>query len=485
MSELCKLSIMDMHNGLMKKKFSASELAIEHIKAIKNDNINAFVADMQEVAQKQAKIADESIADGKNINPLLGIPIGIKDLFCIKNIRTQSCSKILQDFIPPYTATVCEKLSKCGTIFIGKTNMDEMAMGSTNQNSTYGPAMSPWIRNDGKRVVPGGSSGGSAAAVAGFMCPGALGSDTGGSVRQPAAFCGTVGIKPTYGRCSRWGMIAFASSLDQAGVITRCVKDAAILLAGISGHDVRDSTSSQVPVPDFLNCISGDVKGKTIGIPKQLKNFDISDEIASNIDKVCKILSDSGALIKEVDIQNIEYGLPAYYIISTAEASSNLSRYDGVRYGLHSNNKKNIDEMYKEVRTEGFCDEVKTRILIGNYVLSHGYKDAYYSKAQLVRQVIRRDFENVFKNVDAVLTPTTLGPAFVPGEVRSGLDTYLTDIFTASVNLAGLPAISVPSGLSNTKLPLGIQIIGKHFDEPLIMNFAAAIEAAVGAITPQ
>ncbi|NDB70337.1 MAG: Asp-tRNA(Asn)/Glu-tRNA(Gln) amidotransferase subunit GatA, partial [Methylocystaceae bacterium] len=412
-----------------------------------------------------------------------GVPVGVKDLFCTKGVRSTSCSHILDGFTPTYESTVTTKLFDSGAIMLGKTNMDEFAMGSTNTTSQYGSVKNPWKRKgDSTELVPGGSSGGSAAAVAAGLCLGALGSDTGGSVRQPAAFCGIVGMKPTYGMCSRWGMIAFASSLDQAGVFTRSVKDAAIMLEAISGHDAKDSTSAPVEVPQFSKIFADlNVKGLKIGIPKEYRQDGMPQEIDTLWKQGAEWLKDAGAKIVDITLPHTKYALPTYYIIAPAEASANLARYDGVRYGLRVEEKGgSLDDMYELTRAAGFGAEVKRRIMIGTYVLSAGYYDAYYKKAQRVRTLVSRDFANAFEKVDVILTPTTPTPAFAIGEKMDPVTMYLNDVFTVPASLAGLPGISVPAGFSAQGTPLGLQIIGKAFDEETVFKTAAVIEKAAG-----
>ena len=426
--------------------------------------------------------------------PLEGIPLGIKDLFCTEGVRTTACSRILGEFTPPYESTVTSRLWRDGAVMLGKLNNDEFAMGSSNETSRFGPVVSPWRRQGsnvhaaeggaiaGTHLVPGGSSGGSAAAVAARLCLGATATDTGGSIRQPAAFTGTVGIKPTYGRCSRWGIVAFASSLDQAGPIARTVRDCAILLRSMSGHDPKDTTSADVAVPDFEAAVTRGVKGMTIGIPKEYRLDGMSPEIAALWDRGAEWLRDAGARIVEVSLPHTKYALPAYYIVAPAEASSNLARYDGVRYG-HRVPGRDIVGMYEGTRSEGFGREVKRRIMIGTYVLSAGYYDAYYVKAQKIRTLIKRDFEDAYAaGVDAILTPATPSAAFGIGEKGASdpVEMYLNDVFTVTVNMAGLPGISVPAGLDAQGLPLGLQLIGRAFDEETLFAAGEVIEQAAG-----
>lgn len=476
MANLTELTIADAIDGLNAKKFSSVELTQAHLHAMgEKKDLNAYIVDTPELALAQAEAADKKRAAGE-ATILQGLPIAVKDLFCTKDIHSQSCSKILKDFKPKYESHVTQNLYDNGGICLGKTNMDEFAMGSANITSAYGPVKNPWD----KSLVPGGSSGGSAAAVAADIALGSLGSDTGGSIRQPASFCGIVGTKPTYGRCSRWGMIAFASSLDQAGVFGKTVRDNAILLQAISGYDAKDSTSLNMPVPDFAAAITGNIKGKKIGIPKEYRVDGTNSEITELWDKGAKMLEEAGAEIVEISLPHTKYALPTYYIIAPAEASSNLARYDGVRYGLRVDG-KNLDEMYENTRAEGFGDEVKRRILIGTYVLSAGYYDAYYKKAQRVRTLIARDFAAAFEKVDAILTPTTPTEAFKIGEKQEDpLTMYLNDLFTVAASLAGLPGISLPAGLSKNGLPLGLQLIAAPLQEEKMFNIAASLEEAAG-----
>ncbi len=472
MSELTELTIEKAREGLAAKKFSAVELTQAHLDAIaKNRDLNAFIVETPEIALAQAAAADKN----GNKGLLGGIPIAVKDLFCTKNVHSQSCSKILKNFKPGYESTVTANMFSQGAIMLGKTNMDEMAMGSGNLNSCYGPVLNPWD----KTRVPGGSSGGSAAAVSANLAIAALGSDTGGSIRQPAAFVGITGMKPTYGRCSRWGMIAFASSLDQAGPMAKTVKDTAILLQAIAGYDKKDSTSTNLALPDFIKAASDtNIKGKKIGIPKEYRVEGTPQEIADLWDKGAKLLKDAGAEIVDISLPHSKYALPTYYIIAPAEASSNLARYDGVRYGLRVDG-NTLDEMYENTRAEGFGPEVKRRIMIGTYVLSAGYFDAYYKKAQRVRYLIAQDFIEAFKKCDAILTPTTPSEAFKINEkVTDPITMYLNDLFTVAASLAGLPAISLPIGLSKNGLPLGLQLITGTLQEEKLFNIAAALESS-------
>ena len=478
MNELRKLSIKQMHDGLRRKSFSATELIKAHIDAVENEELNAFITKTPEVAIKAAEAADECFSkqNSSEISPLMGIPVGVKDLFCTKGIKTTACSKMLENFIPTYESTVSYLLLKSGAAMLGKLNMDEFAMGSANTNSYFGPVKNVWTRkSDGEQVVPGGSSGGSAASVAGFLCAGALGSDTGGSVRQPAAYCGVVGAKPTYGRCSRFGMIAFASSLDQAGVITRSVYDSAIMLEAICGYDKKDSTSSERPVPKFSNFIDKDIKGKRIGVPKEYRMDGISEEIIHHWEKVAACLRESGAEIVDITLPHTKYAIPVYYLICSAETSSNLARYDGVRYGFRVD-ADTLEEMYSFTRAEGFGKEVKRRILIGAYALSSGHYNEYYEKAQCIRALIRNDFVKAFEKIDYILVPSAPTEAFGLSEKPDPLTMCINDVFTVPASLAGLPAVSVPVGLSNEGLPLALQIIGNYYDEAGMLNIANVIE---------
>ncbi len=482
MTELTDLTIAAARDGLREKKFSARELTDAHIDAIDAANaaLNAFNLPTPDKARAMADASDVRLANGSTA-ALEGIPLGIKDLFCTEGVRTTACSHILDGFEPGYDSTVTTQLWSAGAIMLGKLNCDEFAMGSSNETSFYGDCVNPWRRTgDETPLVPGGSSGGSASSVAAHLCLGATATDTGGSIRQPAAFTGTVGIKPTYGRCSRWGIVAFASSLDQAGPITRTVRDSAIMLGAMAGHDPKDGTSVNVPVPDYEATLGQDVKGLKIGIPKEYRMEGMPAEIEERWQQGIKWYEDAGAEIHEVSLPHTKYALPAYYIVAPAEASSNLARYDGVRYGLRVPG-DDIVSMYENTRAQGFGGEVKRRVLIGTYVLSAGYYDAYYLKAQRVRTLIKQDFDKAFEKVDVLLTPTTPGPAFGIGE-KSGdpIAMYLNDIFTVTVNMAGLPGISVPAGMSSEGTPLGLQLIAKPFDEPTLFRAAEVIENAAG-----
>ncbi len=487
MSDLTNLTLAQARDGLRKKEFSAKELTEAHLKAMEQARaLNAYVAETPEKALAMAEESDARLARGE-ARPLEGIPVGVKDLFATKGVHTQACSNILKDFRPPYESTVTANLWRDGAVMLGKLNMDEFAMGSSNETSCYGPVKNPWKpQGSDEDYTPGGSSGGSAAAVAARLCLAATASDTGGSIRQPAAFTGTVGIKPTYGRCSRWGMVAFASSLDQAGPITRTVRDAAIMLTSMSGHDEKDTTSANVEVPDFEAVLDGGIKGLKVGIPAEYRVDGMPEEISRLWEQGAAWLQEQGAEIVEVSLPHTKYALPAYYIVAPAEASSNLARYDGVRYGLRVE-ADDLTDMYELTRAEGFGAEVKRRVLIGTYVLSAGYYDAYYLKAQKVRTLIKRDFEEAFTQVDALLTPATPSAAFALGSMSDDpLQMYLNDIFTVTVNMAGLPGISVPAGFSEQGMPLGLQLIGKPFDEGTILKLAQGIEQAAALdLTPQ
>ncbi len=487
MTELTALTLAEARDGLRKRAFSAAELTDAHIVAIERARaLNAYVIETPDAARAMANAADARLKAGE-AGPLEGVPLGIKDLFATKDVRTTAGSRILADFMPPYESTVTAQLWRDGAVMLGKLNNDEFAMGSSNETSCFGPVINPWRRTgSNKALVPGGSSGGSAAAVAASLCLGATATDTGGSIRQPAAFTGTVGIKPTYGRCSRWGIVAFASSLDQAGPIARTVRDAAILLRSMAGHDPKDSTSADRAVPDYEAALGKPVKGMTIGIPKEYRLDGLAPEIDKLWEQGVAWLKAAGANIVAVSLPHTKYALPAYYIVAPAEASSNLARYDGVRYGLRKP-ERDVIGMYEQTRAEGFGPEVRRRIMIGTYVLSAGYYDAYYLQAQKVRTLIKRDFEQCFaQGVDAILTPATPSDAFGIGE-KGGADPiemYLNDVFTVTVNMAGLPGIAVPAGLSSDGLPLGLQLIGRPFDEEALFALGAVIEQAAGRFTP-
>jgi aspartyl-tRNA(Asn)/glutamyl-tRNA(Gln) amidotransferase subunit A len=487
MTDLTALSIAQARAALAKRDFTAAELADAHLSAMERARaLNAYVAETPERARAMAKVADARLAKGE-ARPLEGIPIAVKDLFCTAGVVTTACSRILDRFVPTYESKVTANLWGDGAVMLGKTNNDEFAMGSSNETSCYGPVISPWRRRDANAdLVPGGSSGGSAAAVAACLAAGATGTDTGGSIRQPAAFTGIVGIKPTYGRCSRWGIVAFASSLDQAGPFARTVCDAAILLTSMAGSDSRDATCVERPVPDYENAVGRSVKGMRIGIPKEYRVEGMPAEIEALWETGAQWLRQAGAEVIDVSLPHTKYALAAYYIVAPAEASSNLARYDGVRYGLRVPGRDIID-MYEKTRGEGFGKEVRRRVMIGTYVLSAGYYDAYYLRAQKVRTLIKRDFENCFEaGVDAVLTPATPSAAFAIGEKSLGdpVEMYLNDVFTVTVNMAGLPAISVPAGLDGQGLPLGLQLIGRPFDEETLFSLGHVVEQAAGHFTP-
>ncbi len=480
MTNLTDLSIAEARDGLSGKQFSAVDLTKAYLEAMQTaTGLNAFISPTPDKALDMAAASDEKLARGE-AGPLEGIPLAIKDLFATRDILTTAGSHILDGFRPAYESTVTANLWNAGAVLLGKLNQDEFAMGSSNETSYYGPAINPWKRTgDDTELVPGGSSGGSATAVAAHLCAAATGTDTGGSIRQPAAFTGIVGLKPTYGRCSRWGIVAFASSLDQAGPMTRTVRDAAIMLGQMASIDPKDSTSVDLPVPDYEAALGGDMRGLKVGIPEEYRVDGMSEEISALWQRGASWLKDAGAEIIEVSLPSTRLALPAYYIVAPAEASSNLARYDGVRYGLRVDG-DDIVSMYENTRAAGFGAEVKRRVMIGTYVLSAGYYDAYYLKAQKIRSLIKRDFDEAFKQVDVLLTPTTPSAAFAPGEITDPLTMYLNDVFTVTVNLAGLPGISVPAGLSGSGLPLGLQIIGKPFDEATLLRTANVMEAAAG-----
>ncbi|MBY5361074.1 Asp-tRNA(Asn)/Glu-tRNA(Gln) amidotransferase subunit GatA [Rhizobium leguminosarum] len=489
MSELTSLTIAEARQKLRGREITAIELTEAYISAIDaaNDRLNAYIKITPDLARVMAKNSDERIAAGE-AGDLEGIPLGIKDLFATVGVHTQACSHILDGFEPRYESTVTQNLWDDGAVMLGKLNMDEFAMGSSNETSYYGPVINPWrAAGSNQQLVPGGSSGGSAAAVAAHLCAGATATDTGGSIRQPAAFTGTVGIKPTYGRCSRWGTVAFASSLDQAGPIARDVRDAAILLKSMASVDAKDTTSVDLPVPDYEAAVGQSLKGMKIGIPNEYRVDGMPDEIETLWRQGIAWLKDAGAEIVDISLPHTKYALPAYYIVAPAEASSNLARYDGVRYGLRVDGKDIVD-MYEKTRAAGFGKEVKRRIMIGTYVLSAGYYDAYYIRAQKVRTLIKRDFELAFDaGVDAILTPATPSSAFGVADENLAADPvkmYLNDIFTVTVNMAGLPGIAVPAGLDHKGLPLGLQLIGKPFDEETLFKTAHVIEQAAGRFTP-
>ncbi len=481
MSALTDFTIAESRDALAAGDVTAVELAEAHAAAIEAaGDLNAFITQTPDLALERAAEADVRRAEDRVSGPMDGIPIAIKDLFCTDGVLTTAGSHILDGFVPPYESTVTTNLRDAGAVMLGKTNLDEFAMGSANVTSYYGPAKNPWRRADGKDLVPGGSSGGSAAAVAARIATGAIGTDTGGSIRQPASFCGIVGLKPTYGRCSRWGIIAFASSLDQAGPLTRTVRDAAIMLGVMAGHDAKDSTSAPVEVPDFEAALSGDIRGLRIGIPAEYRVDGMPGEIDALWRQGIDWLTAAGAETVDITLPHTKYALPTYYIVAPAEASSNLARYDGVRYGLRVDG-DSLDEMYEKTRGAGFGPEVRRRVLIGTYVLSAGYYDAYYVKAQQVRTLIGDDFRTAFKDVDLVLTPTAPSAAFAIGEkMDDPIAMYLNDVFTVPASMAGLPAISVPAGLDAGGLPLGLHLIGRPFDEETLLRAADVLETAAG-----
>ena len=479
---LTDLTLVQARDGLRRRDFSALDLTEAYLAAIEvlNPRLNAYVLVTGEAARAQAQAADAALAAGAHA-PLTGIPLAIKDLFCTLGVRTTAGSRILEPFIPPYESTVTANLLRDGAVFLGKANMDEFAMGSSNMTSAFGPVASPWTRaGDNRPLVPGGSSGGSAAAVSARIALGATATDTGGSIRQPASFCGIVGIKPTYGRCSRWGVVAFASSLDQAGPLARTVEDAAILLGSMAGFDPKDSTSADLPVPDFAAACRRGVKGLRIGVPKEYRSDGMAPEIEALWQQGLGWLRAQGAEIVDVSLPHTKYGLATYYIVAPAEASSNLARYDGVRFGARTRG-DDLAELYENTRAEGFGAEVKRRVLIGTYVLSAGYYDAYYLKAQKVRALMLKDFTDVFRTVDALVTPTAPSAAFAQGEkMDDPITMYLNDVFTVPANMSGIPGLSVPAGLDGQGLPLGLQVLGKPFDEETVFAVGAALERAAG-----
>ncbi|MES2473868.1 MAG: Asp-tRNA(Asn)/Glu-tRNA(Gln) amidotransferase subunit GatA [Pseudomonadota bacterium] len=480
MSDLISMTLAEARDAIKAKKISSKELTGAFVKAIEGARpLNAFITEAGEQAMLMADAADRRIAKGE-VGALEGLPLAIKDLFCTKGVRTTAASKILGNFVPPYESTVTQNLWDAGAVMLGKTNLDEFAMGSSNETSAFGPVFNPWrASNSNANLVPGGSSGGSSAAVAADLCLAATGTDTGGSIRQPAAVTGRVGLKPTYGRCSRFGIVAFASSLDQAGPMTKTVRDAAIMLKTMASVDAKDSTSMDVPVPDYEKLLEGGIKGLKVGIPKEYRIDGVPSEINALWTKGAEWMKAQGAEIVEVSLPHTKYALPTYYIVAPAECSSNLARYDGVRFGHRATGARDITDLYEKSRGEGFGAEVQRRILIGTYVLSAGYYDAYYSRAQKLRTLIKRDFDQAFEKCDVLLTPTTPGPAFAVGaKTTDPLEMYLQDVFTVTVNLAGLPGISVPAGLTETGLPLGLQLIGKAFDEATLLRAAYAVETA-------
>ncbi len=487
MTDLTSLTLAEARDGLAKKSFKAIELTDAHLAAVEQArSLNAFVLETPEQARAMAQDADARIAKGEG-GPLNGIPLGIKDLFATKGVRTTACSKILGNFVPPYESTVTAQLWRDGAVMLGKLNNDEFAMGSSNETSCFGPVANPWRRNGSEtKLVPGGSSGGSVAAVSAGLCLGATATDTGGSIRQPAAFTGIVGLKPTYGRCSRWGIVAFASSLDQAGPVAKTVRDTAILMRSMAGHDPKDTTSADIAVPDYEKAIGQSVKGMKIGIPKEYRLEGMPAEIEKLWQQGADWLKAAGAELVDISLPHTKYALPAYYIVAPAEASSNLARYDGVRYGLRVPGRA-IGDMYENTRAEGFGPEVRRRIMIGTYVLSAGYYDAYYLRAQKVRTLIKKDFEDCFaQGVQAILTPATPSAAFGIGEKGQAdpVEMYLNDIFTVTVNMAGLPGIAVPAGSDAQGLPLGLQLIGRPFEEETLFSLGEIMEQSAGRFTP-
>ncbi|WP_179380121.1 Asp-tRNA(Asn)/Glu-tRNA(Gln) amidotransferase subunit GatA [Jannaschia marina] len=488
MTELTDLTLAGARDALRAGETTAAELTEAHLTAIEGAGaLNAFVHHTPEIAREQAKAADARLQAG-DAPAMCGIPIGVKDLFCTKGVASQAGSRILEGFRPEYESTITTQLFDAGAVMLGKLNMDEFAMGSSNETSTYGNAVNPWkAGNSDAALTPGGSSGGSAAAVAARLCLAALGTDTGGSIRQPAAFTGITGIKPTYGRCSRWGVVAFASSLDQAGPMTRTVRDSAIMLQAMSGHDPKDSTSADLAVPDFEAMLTGDVKGQVIGIPREYRMDGMPEEIEALWQDGIAMLKDAGAEIRDISLPHTKYALPAYYVIAPAEASSNLARYDGVRFGHRAalSQGDGITEMYEKTRAEGFGDEVQRRVMVGTYVLSAGFYDAYYNRARKVRTLIKKDFEDVFADgIDAILTPATPSSAFELGAMTDAdpIQMYLNDVFTVTVNLAGLPGVAVPTGQDRRGLPLGLQLIGKPWQEGELLNVAHCLEDRAGFV---
>lgn len=480
MTKLTELTLCEAKDGLVNKQFSAQELTRAHLEKIEATRaLNAYITETPDIALKMAQVSDEKLAKKEDLRPLEGLPIGIKDLFCTKDIRTTAGSKILDDYKPPYESTVTQNLWDAGAVLLGKLNLDEFAMGSSNLTSAYGPVISPWkLKNNDRQFVPGGSSGGSVAAVAAGSALATTGTDTGGSIRQPAAFGGIVGLKPTYGRCSRYGIVAFASSLDQAGPLTKDVRDAALMLKIMASYDPKDATSVNIPVPDYEKMLTGNINKLKIGIPKEYRVEGLNSEIDALWAQGIEWLKNAGAEIQEISLPHTKYALPTYYILAPAEASSNLSRYDGVRYGLRVPG-QTLDELYELTRAEGFGKEVKRRIMIGTYVLSAGYYDAYYLKAQKIRRLIRQDFEEAFKKIDVILTPTTPTAAFAIGEEpKDPVTMYMNDVLTVPANLAGIPGLSVPASFTKEGLPLGLQILGPAFEESRILNVGYVLEQA-------
>ncbi len=477
MRELCKKGLAEISALLQNKKISSTELTREYLAEIteRDPSINSFVTRCDEAAMQAAKAADKRLAAGKDAAPLTGVPLALKDIFITKGIRTTCCSKIIGNYVPTYDGTVVERLKRAGAVITGKLSMDEFAMGSSNEHSAFGPVKNPWNR----ALTPGGSSGGSAAAVAAGLTPASLGTDTGGSVRQPAAFCGIVALKPTYGRISRYGIIAFASSLDQVGPMARDVTDCAIMLGAIAGHDPKDATSIPLPTPDYRAALTGDIKGKTIGIPKEYFVEGIDPEVEKAVRTASETLSKLGAKTKEISLPHTKYSLACYYIIAPAEASANLARYDGIRYGHRAKDAKELGELFSRSRTEGFGPEVALRIVVGTYVLSSGYYDAYYLKAQKARTLIKKDFLDAFEQCDAIIAPATPTPPFALGEKKDDpIKMYLNDIFTIPASLAGLPGLALPCGVTGSGLPIGMQLIGRPLDEAGLLNIGFAYEQA-------
>jgi len=480
MTQLTDLTIKQALDGMSNKDFTAVELTEAHIRGMEAaKGLNAYIVETPELALEQAKASDLRYQAG-NAGSLEGVPLAMKDLYCTKGVQTTAASKILEGFVPQYESTVSGNMLKQGMVMLGKTNLDEFAMGSANITSHFGDVINPWKRTeDNTDLVPGGSSGGSAAAVAARIAMGATGTDTGGSIRQPASFCGVTGIKPTYGRCSRWGVIAFASSLDQPGSFARTVEDNAIMLGAMAGYDPKDSTSVNRDVPDYAKAITGDITGLKIGVPKEYRVDGMSDEISQLWENGIEWLKEAGAEIVEISLPHTKYALPTYYVIAPAECSSNLARYDGVRYGMRIDEGGSLDDMYEMTRGAGFGDEVKRRIMIGTYMLSAGYYDAYYNKARKVRQLIHNDFTKAYEKVDAILTPTAPSAAFGLDEnTNDPVTMYLNDVFTVPASLAGMPGLSLPAGLNKDGLPLGLQIIGRPFDEETVFKVSAVVEDA-------
>ncbi|WP_298292981.1 Asp-tRNA(Asn)/Glu-tRNA(Gln) amidotransferase subunit GatA [uncultured Litoreibacter sp.] len=486
MGTLSKLTIAEARDGMRSGAFTSVDVTKDCLAEIEGAGVlNAFVHNTPEIALEQAAAADARIAGG-DAPSMCGVPLGIKDLFCTKGVASQAASDILKGFKPQYESTITQQLWDAGSVMLGKLNMDQFAMGSSNETSCYGDVVNPW-KIDDRNLTPGGSSGGSASAVAADLCLAATGTDTGGSIRQPAAFVGITGLKPTYGRCSRWGVVAFASSLDQAGPMTKSVRDAAIMLEAMSGHDPKDSTSAELAVPNFEAALTGDIRGKKIGIPKEYRLDGMPQEIEDLWSQGIAMMKDAGAEIVDISLPHTKYALPAYYVVAPAEASSNLARYDGVRFGHRAalSQGDGITEMYEKTRAEGFGPEVQRRVMIGTYVLSAGFYDAYYNRARKVRTLIKKDFEDVFATgVDAILTPATPSSAFGLGEMADAdpVQMYLNDVFTVTVNLAGLPGIAVPAGLDKQGLPLGLQLIGRPWEEADLLNHAYALEQAAGFV---